>query len=77
MSFKAYEDEVLELLEHHGGRLHVRLRGVDRAIETHILTFPSRGSLDAYLGDSHRKTLQPIFQQSGVKMDCWEAVEPG
>lgn len=76
MSFDAYEDEVLELLEGHGGRMIVRLRGVDRPIETHVLTFPSRTSYQNYLNDPHRLILQPLFEKSGVKKDVWEAEEP-
>ncbi len=76
-SFDAYEDEVLELLEDHGGKLYLRLRAVDRPIETHIVTFPSRGSMEAYMANPKRERLQPLFQSTGVKMDSWEAVEPG
>ena len=76
-SFEAYESEVLELLEDHGARLHVRLRGRDRPAEIHILSFPSRESRQNYLADPRREMLQPLFKQSGAKSDIWEAVEPG
>jgi uncharacterized protein (DUF1330 family) len=58
----AYEDEVLPLIEDHGGRVLYRGRradGQDTALplEVHLLWFPHRRALDAYLADDRRRDL--------------------
>jgi len=57
-----YEDEVLPLIEEHGGRLLYRGRraaGQDSALplEVHLSWFPHRGALDAYMADDRRRDL--------------------
>ena len=53
----AYEDAVLPLLADHGGR---RTVGKDAAlpVEVHVLSFPDRQALDAYLADPRRAALR-------------------
>jgi uncharacterized protein (DUF1330 family) len=58
----AYEDEVLPLLEDHGARVVYRGRrtqpGDDTLpLEVHLLRFPHRAALDAYLADPRRQAL--------------------
>jgi uncharacterized protein (DUF1330 family) len=58
----AYEDEVLPLLEDHGARVLYRGRRVDHEddtlpLEVHLLWFPHRAALDAYVADPRRQTL--------------------
>jgi uncharacterized protein (DUF1330 family) len=58
----AYEDEVLPLLEDHGARVLYRGRRADHEadalpLEVHLLWFPHRAALDAYLADPRRRAL--------------------
>lgn len=58
----AYEDEVLPLLEDHGARVLYRGRRADHEddalpLEVHLLWFPHRAALDAYLADPRRQAL--------------------
>ncbi len=58
----AYEDEVLPLIEDHGGRVLYRGRradGQDTALplEVHLLWFPHRRALEAYMADDRRRDL--------------------
>jgi uncharacterized protein (DUF1330 family) len=58
----AYEDEVLPLLEDHGARVLYRGRRTDHhddavPLEIHLLWFPDRAALDAYLADPRRGAL--------------------
>jgi len=39
--FRAHEDQVLPLLNEHGGRLQRRLRNELGTVELHIVSFPS------------------------------------
>ena len=56
----AYEDEVLTLLEHHGGRVVSRVRriaGEDGPLESQLIELPSQGALDDYMVDERRLAL--------------------
>ena len=58
----AFEDEVLALLADHGARVVYRGRRAaheDAALplEVHLLWFPHRAALDAYLADPRRQSL--------------------
>jgi uncharacterized protein (DUF1330 family) len=58
-----YEDEVLSLLPAHGARVVQRLRMTNPAegmCEVHVLEFPSRAALDAYLADPARVALADV-----------------
>jgi uncharacterized protein (DUF1330 family) len=61
-----YEDAVLELLDDHGARVLFRgRRRADQAaelpLEIHVLEFPDRPALDAYLADARRTALIEEF----------------
>jgi hypothetical protein len=58
----AFEDDVLQLLGDHGARLLFRgrrLAGQDESLplEVHLIVFPDRASLEAYLADDRRQRL--------------------
>ena len=76
-AFEAYERAVLALMPDHGGRLEQRLRGVDRPVETHLLTFPSREAFDAYLNDPKRTALAAARRDCRMKSEAWEVSEIG
>lgn len=62
----AYEDEVLPLLVDHGAELLSRVRraeGEDQALplEVHLIRFPSRAALEAYLADDRRVALRERY----------------
>ncbi len=76
-AFEAYERIVLDLMPEHGGRLEQRLRGVDRRVETHILSFPSQSAFDAYLNDPRRTVHAEAWRTCGATSDRWEVAEIG
>jgi hypothetical protein len=62
----AYEDEVLPLLTDHGARVLYRGRraagqDVELPFELHLLWFPNRSALAAYLDDDRRAALSEQF----------------
>jgi hypothetical protein len=62
----AYEDAVLALLAEHGARVvyrGCRAEGEDESLplEVHLLWFPGRGALAAYLADDRRAALRAEF----------------
>ena len=59
--FAAYERRVLPLLDRHGGRLERRLRTADGRTEVHVLSFASRGGVQAYRADPERVALGPLL----------------
>ena len=55
-----YEDEVLDLVPRHGGRVLQRARGSGadgQPLEIQTLEFPAAAALDAYLTDDRRTAL--------------------
>jgi len=59
----AYEDAVLPLLSDHGARVvyrGTRAAGEDETlpVEVHVLSFPGRAALNAYLADPRRVALR-------------------
>jgi uncharacterized protein (DUF1330 family) len=64
----AFEDEVLALLADHGARVVYRGRRAaheDAALplEVHLLWFPHRAALDAYLADPRRQSLLADYSE--------------
>lgn len=72
-AFDIYEKAVLGFLGDHGGVLEQRLRAVDGACETHILSFPDRDAYAAYIADPRRAARAPILAACGAKAEVWEA----
>jgi uncharacterized protein (DUF1330 family) len=59
----AYEDQVLDLVPEHGGRVLQRARGSGAAgqpLEIQLLEFPSAAALDEYMADGRRTALAGI-----------------
>jgi uncharacterized protein (DUF1330 family) len=59
----AYEDQVLELIPEHGGRVIQRVRtkgsagGEHEPFEIHLIEFPTEDAFTAYLDDDRRAAL--------------------
>jgi uncharacterized protein (DUF1330 family) len=56
----AYEDQVLELVPEHGGKVLQRARGSGepgQPLEIQFLEFPSAAALDEYMADGRRTAL--------------------
>lgn len=75
--FEAYETGVLSLLREHGGALDLRVRSVDSAMETHVLTFPDVTAYDAYVADPRRIALRPEAVRSGARFVSVEVKDVG
>ena len=61
-----YEDRVLPLLADHGARLVYRGRRADHEdaslpLEVHLIWFPHRAALDAYMADGRRRSLMDEY----------------
>jgi len=59
----AYEDQVLDLVPEHGGRVLQRARGSGEAgqpLEIQFLEFPSAAALDEYMADGRRTALAHV-----------------
>jgi uncharacterized protein (DUF1330 family) len=62
-----YEDRVLPLIAHHGGRVLQRVRALDAAtvpLEVHIIEFPSEDALEDYLQDPARAALSDLRDEA-------------
>ena len=71
-AFETYEAAVLPLLAEHGGVLEQRLRAVDDAGETHVISFPSREAFEAYVADPRRLIQAAAYTASRAKTAYWE-----
>lgn len=72
MQLIGYEDEVLTLLERHGGELLQRLRtdGANGApLEIHVIRFSSDEAYESYLNDERRVSLQPILDDTFARTE--------
>lgn len=68
-AFRAYEDQVLPILNEHGGRLHRRLRNEPGTLELHIVSFPSDAAFQKYRGDPRRTAATPLLDSSSAKLE--------
>ena len=73
--FQAFESLVLPLLPRHGGALVRRVRGDDGRFEVHLVSFPSRDALDAYLADPERVDALPLRDSSGAQFELVEVAD--
>jgi hypothetical protein len=64
--FQQFESRVLPLLPRFGGALERRVRGHDGQFEVHLVSFPSRDALDAYLIAPERVAALPLLSASGA-----------
>lgn len=71
----AYEDQVLELIPTHGGRVIQRARttgsgrGEHEPFEVHMIEFPSGGALEAYTRDDRRTALADARDRAIARTD--------
>ena len=68
-AFRAYEDQVLPLLNEHGGRLQRRLRDELGTVELHIVSFPSDLAFQNYRSDPRRTAAARLLESSSVKIE--------
>jgi hypothetical protein len=68
-AFRAYEDQVLPLLNEHGGRLQRRLRNELGTLELHIVSFPSDVAFQKYRSDARRAAATPLLEASSAKLE--------
>ena len=68
-AFRAYEDQVLPLLNEHGGRLQRRLRNELGTLELHIISFPSDVAFQNYRADPRRTAATPLLETSSAKLE--------
>ena len=68
-AFRAYEDQVLPLLNEHGGRLQRRLRNELGTLELHIISFPSDVAFQNYRTDPRRTAATPLLETSSAKLE--------
>ena len=65
-AFERYENAVLAVAPHHGGRLELRVRSLDGRTETHLLHFPDADAFEAYRNDSARLALSADWEACGA-----------
>lgn len=73
----AYEDEVLPLLADHGARLVYRGRRAARQdaalpLEVHLIWFPHRRALEAYMADERRAALREAYGEVFTRKEVFE-----
>lgn len=65
--FKSYEDNVIPLLQKHGGTLQRRMSNSDGTIEIHILAFADQEAFEGYCFDPERLEHTEQFDKSGAQ----------
>jgi hypothetical protein len=58
---RRYEDEVLLLLDRHGGTLESRLHSTDGTTEVQTISFSGREGFESFLADPDRAALRERF----------------
>ena len=74
-AFQEFESRVLPLLPRYGGELVQRVRGHDGQFEVHLVAFPSREQLTAYLGDPMRIAALPLLESSGAQTELVDVTD--
>lgn len=74
-TFRRFESYVLPLLATHGGMLERRLRGDDGRTEVHLVSFPSREALQAYMDDPERVRYLALREESGATSELIEVID--
>ena len=74
-TFQRYESLVLPLMPNYGGVVERRLRSADGQTELHVMSFPSRPALDAYIADPDRARHQPLRVVSGAIAELLEMTD--
>ena len=73
--FRAYEDQVLPLLERHGGRLERRLRTEDGTTEVHVVSFADRAGYQSYVDDPERAAHKALLGGSPYEQRLLEVAD--
>jgi uncharacterized protein (DUF1330 family) len=68
-AFRAYEDQVLPLLNEYGGRLQRRLRNEAGTLEVHIIGFPSDMAFQKYRRDPRRTAAAHLLEASSAELE--------
>jgi hypothetical protein len=68
-AFRAYEDQVLPLMNEHGGQLQRRLRNEAGTVELHIVSFPSDIAHQKYRSDPRRTAAALLLERSSAKLE--------
>lgn len=66
-TFERYEAEVLGLVPKYGGRLELRVRGLDGRTETHLLYFPNEAAFERFRADPGRLALSGDWDRCGAR----------
>lgn len=66
-AFERYEAKALGLLPRYGGRLEMRVRTLDGAAETHLLSFPDEAAFEAFRTDPERLALAAQWEACGAR----------
>ncbi len=74
-AFQRFESHVLPLMPKHGGVLERRLRGDEGRTEVHVISFPSREALQAYMGDPERARHVRLREESGATSELIEVTD--
>ena len=71
----AYEDDVLRLVEEHGGRVIARARRArsdsSHPLETQIIEFADTAGFDSYLGDPRRTSMSERRDTCVERTETW------
>ena len=70
--FQQYEQEVLPLLEQHGGVLERRLRTADGTTEVHVLSFATDVDYRSYRQDPRRQAARGLLDGVEVRQRAVE-----
>ena len=68
-AYRAYEDQVIPLMNEHGGRLERRLRNELGTLELHIISFPSDSAFQKYRSDPRRTAATHLMETSAAKTE--------
>ena len=68
---RRYEDEVLTLLDRHGGTLESRLQGTDGRTEVHTIRFASREGYESFLADPDRLARKGVVSRVHARRFVW------
>ena len=74
-AFRAYEDQVLPLLERHSGRLERRLRTADGLTEVHLVSFQDRAGFQGYVDDPERVGHRELVEGSPYEQRLLEVTD--
>ena len=72
VAFESYEEQVLNLLPQHDGKILARLRAIDGQSETHLLEFSDAAAFATFKADPRRERLRTIWETCGASSTVTE-----